>query len=431
MPLDATQTTYLAQARRLLSQDDWESVAQGLNLLSALDDPQLWAIVANGVGLGGRHLKHLEIGPGEIRTWVKPDNQNNAALWVAREVGLLDDVRRLDLSRKHGLPGANHPGDLQPLAGLPRLEALHLACDAADLRPLAETTSLHTIRITPPRIRVRRGRAATETDLQPLARLPVLESLDLHIETTDLQGLSTATSLVRLNVRSRRLNDIRALGGLPNLRKLHLTAPALVNLEPLHHLRALAFLTLQLRALRDLRCLTELHHLAMLSMGFCERVTDLSPLQRLPGLRSLRLRHVAPNLSLDGLMGHPALRQLIIARWRGADLTPVASLPTLEDLRLIHVDASSVAPLAGLPRLERLTLKGCTRLTDLNGLGDLPQLTDLVISDCPALTDLSGLHPSSPWAQPSLQVLRLDGTAVPPAQVLALRRRLPQAIIQA
>ena len=99
--------------------------------------------------------------------------------------------------------------------------------------------------------------------------------------------------------------------------------------------------------------------------------------------------------------------------------------------RLVHVDASSVAPLAGLPRLERLTLKGCTRLTDLTGLGDLPKLTNLVISDCPALTDLSGLHPSSPWAKPSLQVLRLAGTAVPPAQVLELRRRLPQAIIQA
>ena len=431
MPLDTTQTAYLARARRLLSQEDWEDVAQGLNLLSALDDPQLWAIVADGVRLGGEHFQHLEIRPGEIRTRVKPDNQNNAALWVAREVGLLDDVTRLDLSREYGLTGAHHPGDLQPLAGLPRLEVLRLAGDVTDLSPLAETPSLRTIRITPPRGRVRRGRAATKTDLRPLARLPVLESLDLHIETTDLQGLSTATSLVRLNVRSRRLNDIRTLGGLPNLRKLHLSSPVLAHLEPLHHLRALAFLTLHLRSLKDIRCLVDLHHLAMLSMVHCASVTDLSPLKNLPGLRSLRLRRVAPNLSLDGLMGHPALKQLTIARWRGADLTPVASLLTLEDLRLVRVDVSSVAALAGLPRLKRLTLKGCTRLTDLTGLGDLPVLTDLVISDCPALTDLSGLHPSSPWAKPSLQTLRLAGTAVPSAQILELRKRLPHTTIHA
>lgn len=426
VPLDATQTTYLARARRLLSQEDWEDVAQGLNLLSALDDPQLWAVVAEGLRVEGERVQHVEIGPGEIRTRVKPDNQNNAALWVAREVGLLDDVVRLDLSREHGLTGTNRPGDLQPLAGLERLDDLTLECDATDLSALAETPSLRTIRLSSPSGRARHPRRATETDLRPLARLPALERLEIQLETTDLKALSAATSLVRLNVRSRRLNDIRTLADLPNLRRLDLSSFVLADLDPLQHLRALTELTLNLRALKDIRSLRDLHHLEMLSMANCAALTDLSPLEKLPRLHALRLTRVAPNLSLSGLAGHPALERLYISRWRGSDLTPLASMSTLEQLRLVRTDFSSVAPLAGLPTLRRLTLRACTRLTDLTGLGRLPALTDLLISDCPALTDLSGLQGMS-----SLKSLRLTGTPVPSAQIIALRDALPDTTIYA
>ena len=80
------------------------------------------------------------------------------------------------------------------------------------------------------------------TDLQPLAALPFLESLNLDGAAADLKALAPLVHLQRLSLRHNGLDDLWPLAGLASLAELDVGDNRISDLQPLAGLGGLAVL---------------------------------------------------------------------------------------------------------------------------------------------------------------------------------------------
>ncbi len=206
--------------------------------------------------------------------------------------------------------------DLTPLAGMTSLELLHLAnCPVADLAPLAGM-KLRCLYLQNSRVE----------DLAPLAGMPLND----------------------LNISSTRVRDLAPLAGMP-LQRLLATRCALGSLAPLANL-------------------------PLRTLGLGGVAVDLAPLASMP-LEDLVLadsgaRDLAP---LAGLR----LKRLDVGGTQVAALTALAGMP-LERVILAGAPVVDLAPLSGLPITE-LDLKGCDRLKSLAPIASLTALRRLTL----------------------------------------------------
>ncbi|WP_171166960.1 leucine-rich repeat domain-containing protein [Streptomyces sp. I05A-00742] len=137
--------------------------------------------------------------------------------------------------------------------------------------------------------------------------------------------------------------------------------------------------------LRDLRPLARLPGLRELDVR-SPVLTDLGPLAALPMLR--RLSVTAPVSDLRPLSALAALGSLSLERTMVTDLAPLTLLAQLRDLSVTEGPLADLGPLRGLG-LMRLYVHR-TQVTDLTPLADAPLLWVLGINDC-AATDVSVL----------------------------------------
>ena len=208
-------------------------------------------------------------------------------------------------------------------------------------------------------------------DLQPLAALPLLESLNLDGAVEDLLPLASLAGLKRLSVRNNGIDDLQPLAPLAGLAELDVGDNRIGDLSPLAGLAGLTALRADRNRIADLWPLASLAGLEALELG-ANRVRDLHPLAGLTHLRSLRLNG-------NGL----------------TELYPLAGLGGLRELGLAGNAVESVRALADLGGLRRLDLRG-------NAVGDLRPLRALRslvwvhvggsrIKDLAPLDNLSGL----------------------------------------
>ena len=143
---------------------------------------------------------------------------------------------------------------------------------------------------------------------------------------------------------------------------------------------------------------------------------DLSGIERLTGLRELRLRgNAVADISL--LAGLRELRELDLSDNAVADLWPLAGLSNLERLDLSDNHVSDLAPLVGMARLSTLMLDD-NALADVSPLAQLPGLVRLHLSRN-RVGDLSPLYGAT-----ALRELALAGNAVSELWPLARLSRL-------
>ncbi len=225
------------------------------------------------------------------------------------------NLKELDL-------GFNPLEDLQPLASLPALESLNLDGSALDLVPLAS--------------------------LQGLRRLSVRHNL-----LDDLQPLAALAALTELDVGDNRIEDLRALAGLAGLAVLRADRNGIADLWPLASLAGLEALDLRANRVRDLQPLAGMKRLQMLRLDG-NRLSELHPLSSLKGLVDLGLAgtgvgNLGPVTGLDGL------RRLDLRGTSMSDLRPLRGLPSLI---WVHVGGSLIEDLAPLDGLDGLTVVG-------------------------------------------------------------------------
>ena len=305
--------------KTLLSAEEEEHVDQGVQLMKAMDDPELWAAFSAGLSV---ESNRLEIG-GLIKGWVQPQHQLHVALLVGQYAGIFTDVPSIDVSAYvdglstlpfQGKLGQSVWPDLQdtPLALMLREDTYpgNRATDISAIGALTNLTSLSLVNWQALR------------NLQPLTHLTRLTRLELSrcSQVRNLTPLKDLTSLTALLHDGKAVRNLRPLQGLTNLTTLKLSQASIGNLRPLEGLTSLTELTL----------------------GLGGSTRDLAPLEGLTSLTTLILYGAS-------------------AVW---DLTPLKGLTSLTKLTLYNIRAQSLRPLHGLRNLASFSLGSQSSMSD-------------------------------------------------------------------
>ncbi|MCB9797807.1 MAG: hypothetical protein H6741_34440 [Alphaproteobacteria bacterium] len=283
-----------------------------------------------------------------------------------------------------------------------------------------------------------RGQGPLSSLLQPSIRRVWLE------ETTwvDVEALASLPAPEALVAQTGLL---WSLEGLHALRRLELAGPPLAGWDPAHTPR-LEALTLERASAASLQSMAGAPSLRTL----CIFNTDdpgaaLQAISSFSGLEQVELGFAAPDLSWTSELTE--LRQLRIALGgaQALDLSPLARCHHLESLALPHAalrslrpleglplrelvvfaDGLALEPLARLPKLERLTLRGgglpsalAEQLSGVRALAllDVEQVSVAPLQRLPALQalDLSGSTVADPEALAGLPGVRVGPWSAPP-----------------
>ena len=231
----------------------------------------------------------------------------------------------------------------------------------------------------------------TDTDLRGLARLPYLTTLT-RITDQGMQELKSLPGIVDLNLRyAEYVTDegLAAIKGWRKLKRLNVHGAKIsdTTLEHISGITTLESLNIGSAMVTDigLERLTSLPNLKELTLGG-NKLTDagLQALRQMPGLTYL---------DLGGRQGTDA--NIWAIRMSDAGLDALLSLKALRELRLActsvgvgiegakFADVSYVSVTTGwlekmkaLPKLEKLQLQGCDRVSDdsIRALAALPGL---------------------------------------------------------
>ncbi|MFO0647850.1 MAG: hypothetical protein U0326_16545 [Polyangiales bacterium] len=415
----------LAQIKKLLFSRDAASVAQGVELLRALDDAKLFDDLLAGVAW----------------SFTPPTDGRPPAYGVLKIGGPCANAGtrgRWDLVVALSLLAAAPPESA--VASKIIAEATSLTVERG-----YEYRSTHEIDLAPLRAFVNLERlwvraTGPTSNLDALAALPKLREVQLEGPLRDLSGLSGSRSIARLTVSSNELansgplRDMAALkeldlrssytiGSIDFLRELDgverldvaLHALSSGDLSPLRGMRSLKALTIENGniAVASIEPLASLTELEQVSINRCGSITTFAPLRALPKLRSLSVESCG-KLATLGLDGITTLRHFT-TRWshledvdcladcplEHVDLSGATRLRSLKGLRAtssvraLHLASDAVASFEGLERcvdLENVSLRGATNLKSLAGLQNATKLKSLGLPRCTSLTSLDGIE---------------------------------------
>lgn len=262
----------------------------------------------------------------------------------------------------------------------------------------------------------------TDTDLRRLSRFQALTTLDLsltHITDQGLLELKNLPGIVDLNLCFAEYVTDEGLGaikGWKKLRRLNLRGTKIgdMTLEHISGLTSLESLNVSSALVTDigLERLSSLPNLKELAIGGNELGdAGLQSLRQLPGLTSLDLSGRQGtdsnvwtiSMSEKGLEALLTLKDLRELRFGCTSLGVGVEGTRFATVSAMSVTEAWLEQLKSLPKLERLQLQGCDRVSD-NGAALLARF--------PMLTDID-----------------LKGTAVTDTGVAALRAAKPKAII--
>ena len=248
-------------------------------------------------------------------------------------------------------------------------------------------------------VREAAGRERGTLSTAELERITRLDAPGRGIEL--LNGIEQLANLERLNLRGNRVADLAPLAALPRLQQLELrdnniTDLRAVNLNALAGLTQLKYLGLRHNRgpahpespddharLSDISLLAQLTRLERLDLRD-NHVSDLEPLAALHRLEGLDLRD--NRLQVDDLSALGGLQQLQQLNLRNSGVSGLGGIETLRNLVHLNLHSNpqikSIAPLAGLPRLQTLILRNVPIGEQLELIETLPTLQRLNIRNC-------------------------------------------------
>ena len=214
----------------------------------------------------------------------------------------------------------------------------------------------------------------------------VLIGLNLEwINLSDLSPLAGLTGLQELDLSGNEINDLKPLAGLTELQDLNLEWNLISNIVHLGGLTKLNWLNLDWNQINDFAPLGESMGLAYHGNHELEIVTEPS------AMRALKLIYEAngpDNLEWDFS---------IVGQVRGKDGRLKARDGALLGLNLSGKIIKNLSPLAGLPNLKKLNLRGNVfrgnKIDDLRSLAGLTELVslDLGYNEISDLSPLAGM----------------------------------------
>jgi Leucine-rich repeat (LRR) protein len=258
-------------------------------------------------------------------------------------------------------------------------------------------------------------------------RCAFLRELDLSgaaLTNASVESLAQMPALEMLNLRGKRIDDVRTLAGCPALRDLRLSSTSVTTEGIIGLERIVTLEKLDLIDCPHLTSVTNLRHCAALrQLNFeCSPITTagIEGLERILTLTTLSLQcDFVTNVS--ALRHSPSLRELNIAGTQvtGAEIAGLEEIGTLEQL-----DAAGCEKLVNVTTLKRcralrvLNLAN-TGVTDASmaALACVATLETLNLSHCRWIRDVSGLSGSV-----ALRELKLNRTGVHDTGIAGLER---------
>ena len=211
-------------------------------------------------------------------------------------------------------------------------------------------------------------------NLQDLAYLPYLETLNIHDQTLDsVYFLTALTNLKELNLTDCRFsaNNLEIIAGLPMLERLTVSDCGLSTIAGLENAQKLTHLDLNNNTVRNLTPLSNLTNLRSLNLGH----NALTGLEALSGLVNLEELDVCYNVltSLSPITGCQKLTSLIANNNQIANLDGLDSLANLTILNVNKNLLSDVSVLSKCTALVELDI-GSNSITDISALNTLTML---------------------------------------------------------
>ena len=152
----------------------------------------------------------------------------------------------------------------------------------------------------------------------------------------------------------------------------------------------LEYLSLSEYSFTDLSFLSAYPSLVTLLNVDVKKYPDLSPIGRLPNLKSLSCSNVDSLGFLDSCSSLECLH--IAGTDKLVDLSPLASLPGLLNISISDATSlSDISPIGNCRACTTLTFSNCASIEDIGPLSTLTELQTLDVSECPAIADLSPL----------------------------------------
>lgn len=223
--------------------------------------------------------------------------------------------------------------------------------------------------------------------------LTIVRPVNLEVEATRIarppRHGGTVAGLSFAGLPSRFRETIASFGGVRTLR-IDARGGA-VDAGALAVLPLLRGFSIAQASLRGCTAINDLRSLAALEL-VRTRVDHLDAPLRHPGLAALRLANVQPVTTLEALSGHPNLRSLALESLLHLEsLAPVATLPVLERLTiggLWQFNVADAAFIAGIRTLRELSLDigGTRKNVEITKLLGLPEPSPLDVG----AYDLSG-----------------------------------------
>lgn len=227
------------------------------------------------------------------------------------------------------------------------------------------------------------GKRIRSDRLDDLKKLEKLTNLRLSNNLiTKLDFLKPLTQLVTLDLSDNDITDISVLSSMQSLRTLHLDNNKIKDFKPLYSLHKLTTLTISGMEISESQ-LKELKEALPDCIIFSEEASE-DVIEIHMGGKTFKSDVKELDLSNCGLTDIYALSvctkltKLNLSGNYIQDLTPLMDMPELKNLDLSNNRISSVGPLMGLAKLERLNLEG-NSISSIAALSDLSKLTELYL----------------------------------------------------
>lgn len=258
-------------------------------------------------------------------------------------------------------------------------------------------------------ISVSDGSAITADDVALFASLPSLTSLKiLNCREFNDDMAASLTSIDDLEVLSITNSGITDAGvqlladAFPNLRELDLSSNTNLTgqaMRSITSLEKLERLTLLQNRFNDLHCrrLSSLPELRALDLRGNMEVGDMTlrVLGKLPKLSGFKHRStVVSDRGIAGLAASPSLRAILMQDFAvssscGEQLRALENLTSLEIFRCQGFGTEGVLALAGMPELDRLTLRDLPEVSDeaMTAIATMPKLRRLYLHELTSVGD--------------------------------------------
>ncbi|MED0930304.1 NEAT domain-containing protein [Bacillus mobilis] len=214
----------------------------------------------------------------------------------------------------------------------------------------------------------------TKEDLLKVKSLIVVEAKSKGIQ--DVSGLEYMTNLENLTLEEVKLENIKFISGLRQLKSLSITYGELEDIGPLAELENIEFLTLRNNKISDVSPLSQMKKIKMLDLN-SNYIKDIKPLFTVTSLRTLTVaNNQISNANLTGIEQLKNIKKLSLSNNGLTNIEHITSMKKLVELDLAKNELENIEPLSRLSTVQSLNLEenyisDITPLSKLTGLYDL------------------------------------------------------------